>query len=175
MARVHGIHRKRRRERAELTITQDKIPRKTTGYDGDIVERFELGGCLKSEPNPTLKCVRISRKFLLRCISACASRASFCSSPFMDRRSGIHSRASLSRAPPWCPHPTHVGASTQVAASDHAEEDWQVRAIHSRVGYLSSDGAAGPPHRRRADSQPALGPLWCRVVLAGKAPTVVVV
>ena len=83
MARVHGIHRKRRNNAGQETSEDDK-------YDGDTGERFELGGCLKSEPNPTVKCARITRELLLRAYFACASRASFCSSPFLDRRSVIH-------------------------------------------------------------------------------------
>ena len=39
-------------------------------YDGDIGERFGLGGCLRSEPNPAVKCARITGELLL-CFMSC--------------------------------------------------------------------------------------------------------
>ena len=90
-----------------------------------------------------LLCVRITRKLLLQ--------PNFEASVWHSLASSVKSRAALVSASDACQ------ISTQVAASDLADEDWEVGASHSRVGYLSSDGAAGPPHRRRADSQPALG------------------
>ena len=108
MAWVHGVYRKRRRVNDNTRQETSEADR----CDGDLGEHFELGGRLKSEPNLTVNCVRITRELLL--LFVCFYMrilASFCSSPFWDRRSGTHLRVSLSCAPPWCPHPTHVGAS----------------------------------------------------------------
>ena len=64
MARVHGIHRKRRRVSNNTRQNTSEDDR----YDGDSGERFDLGGCLRREPNPTVKCARVTRELLLRCL-----------------------------------------------------------------------------------------------------------
>ena len=154
MDRVHGIHRKRRRVNSNTGKLQVRWRHRRA---------LRAGGCLRSEPNPTVTCACITRELLIRfcfvCLRAHHVRA-FAPAHFWFAVLALRIlRGSFGRVLPWCPHLTHVGDSTQVAASDHAEEDWQVRASHLRVGYLSLVGAAGPPHRLRADSQPALGPL----------------